>query len=53
MSEQFNVIVIDDHPLFRKGVVQLLGLDTRFVVVPKPLVALKGWCWCKRTIPTW
>ena len=33
MNESFSVVVIDDHPLFRKGVVQLLGLDPRFVVV--------------------
>jgi two-component system nitrate/nitrite response regulator NarL len=42
MSEQFNVIVIDDHPLFRKGVVQLLGLDSRFVVVGEAASGAEG-----------
>lgn len=41
MSDQFSVVVIDDHPLFRKGVVQLLGLDARFYWWAKPPAAQK------------
>ena len=42
MNEQFNVIVIDDHPLFRNGVVQLLALDPRFVVVGEAASGAEG-----------
>lgn len=33
MSSPWKIIVIDDHPLFRKGVGQLLELDARFQLV--------------------
>ena len=42
MSEQFSVVVIDDHPLFRKGVVQLLGLDARFLLVGEAASGAEG-----------
>ncbi|XZG69653.1 two-component system response regulator NarL [Chitinibacteraceae bacterium HSL-7] len=32
MSEAYRIVVVDDHPLFRKGLVQLLAIDPRFVV---------------------
>lgn len=33
MSSTIKTLVIDDHPLFRKGVIQLLGMDPEFDVV--------------------
>lgn len=33
MSERYTVMVVDDHPLLRKGMIQLLQLDDRFDVV--------------------
>jgi len=33
MSERYTVMVVDDHPLLRKGMIQLLKLDDRFDVV--------------------
>lgn len=33
MTEQIRVLVVDDHPLFRQGVVHSLGADPRLVVV--------------------
>ncbi len=33
MTDPIRVLIIDDHPLFRRGVRQLLGLEARFEVV--------------------
>lgn len=33
MAETYRVVVVDDHPLFRRGVVQLLGMNAIFEVV--------------------
>lgn len=33
MLETINVLIIDDHPLMRKGICQLLALESRFEVV--------------------
>jgi two-component system, NarL family, nitrate/nitrite response regulator NarL len=33
MTTRHTILVVDDHPLFRKGVVQLLALDPGFEVV--------------------
>lgn len=32
-NQPYRIVVIDDHPLFRKGVVQLLGMNPDFLVV--------------------
>ncbi len=32
MAETYRVVVVDDHPLFRRGVVQLLGMNPIFPV---------------------
>ena len=32
-DDRVSVLIIDDHPLFRRGVRQLLGLDPRFAVI--------------------
>jgi two-component system nitrate/nitrite response regulator NarL len=33
MTERHTILVVDDHPLFRRGVIQLLQLDPGFEVV--------------------
>ena len=33
MSEPIQLVVVDDHPLFRRGLIALLSQDERFVVV--------------------
>jgi len=33
MSEPIQLLVVDDHPLFRRGLIALLSQDERFVVV--------------------
>ncbi|MDG6895223.1 two-component system response regulator NarL [Volucribacter amazonae] len=33
MLEQKNILIIDDHPLMRRGIKQLLSLENRFQVV--------------------
>lgn len=33
VMKQYRVMIVDDHPLMRRGIKQLLGLDARFSVV--------------------
>lgn len=33
MTENHTILIVDDHPLMRRGIKQLLGLDNRFEVV--------------------
>lgn len=33
VMKQYRVMIVDDHPLMRRGIKQLLGLDARFGVV--------------------
>ena len=33
MASEHDIIVVDDHPLFRRGVIQLLKMDPSFNVV--------------------
>ena len=42
MSETTRVLVIDDHPLFRRGVSQLLGLQPGFSVVAEAASGQEG-----------
>ncbi|MDW5416618.1 two-component system response regulator NarL [Iodobacter sp. CM08] len=42
MSNGYTVVVIDDHPLFRKGVLQLLALDERFILVGEAASGAEG-----------
>ncbi|STQ91595.1 two-component system response regulator NarL [Iodobacter fluviatilis] len=42
MSDRYTVVVIDDHPLFRKGVIQLLALDSRFNIVGEAASGAEG-----------
>ncbi|WP_047396242.1 two-component system response regulator NarL [Chitinibacter sp. ZOR0017] len=42
MNEYIQVLVIDDHPLFRKGVVQLLALDSRYRVAGEAASGREG-----------
>ena len=32
-ENRYTILVVDDHPLFRKGVIQLLALEPKFEVV--------------------
>ncbi|QLI82156.1 two-component system response regulator NarL [Chitinibacter fontanus] len=41
-NDQYRIVVIDDHPLFRKGVVQLLGLNPQFTVVGEAAGGMDG-----------
>ncbi|WP_410498603.1 two-component system response regulator NarL [Chitinibacter sp. S2-10] len=41
-TDLYRIVVIDDHPLFRKGVVQLLGLNPQFVVVGEAAGGIEG-----------
>ncbi|QLG87753.1 two-component system response regulator NarL [Chitinibacter bivalviorum] len=41
-TESYRIVVIDDHPLFRKGVVQLLGLNPQFEVVGEAAGGVEG-----------
>lgn len=41
-TDQYRIVVIDDHPLFRKGVVQLLGLNPQFLVVGEAAGGVDG-----------
>jgi two-component system, NarL family, nitrate/nitrite response regulator NarP len=42
MSENTRVLVIDDHPLLRKGVCQLLELTDGFTVVGEAASGREG-----------
>ena len=42
MSEKTRVLIIDDHPLFRRGVSQLLGLADNFEVVGEAASGQEG-----------
>lgn len=33
MTSEHDILVVDDHPLFRRGVIQLLKMDPSFNVV--------------------
>lgn len=33
MSSRYSILVVDDHPLMRKGILQLLALDDEFEVI--------------------
>lgn len=39
MNERISIVVIDDHPLFRRGVVQTLAAEPDFVVVAEGATA--------------
>jgi two-component system nitrate/nitrite response regulator NarL len=41
-SALYRIVVIDDHPLFRKGVVQLLALNPQFQVVGEAAGGVEG-----------
>ena len=42
MSNTINTLIIDDHPLFRKGVIQLLGMEPDFNVIAEAASGAEG-----------
>lgn len=42
MQETIKTLIIDDHPLFRRGVIQLLGMDSTFEVVAEAASGIEG-----------
>lgn len=42
MADTIRTLIIDDHPLFRKGVIQLLGMDPEFEVVAEASSGSEG-----------
>lgn len=51
MPETTRVLVIDDHPLFRRGVSQLLGLEPAFSVVAEAASGQEGIALAKQHDP--
>lgn len=43
MASEHDIIVVDDHPLFRRGVIQLLKMDPSFNVSLKPAISKQQW----------
>lgn len=39
MTKSHTILIVDDHPLMRRGIKQLLGLDSRFDVVAERTMA--------------
>jgi two-component system nitrate/nitrite response regulator NarL len=50
-TERLSVLVIDDHPLFRKGVAQLLAMDPRFELVGEAASGEEGLAAARRLEP--
>ena len=42
MTNTIKTLIIDDHPLFRKGVIQLLGMEPEFEVVAEAASGSEG-----------
>lgn len=51
MSESTRVLIIDDHPLFRRGVSQLLGLEPGFSIVGEAASGQEGIALAKELEP--
>jgi two-component system nitrate/nitrite response regulator NarL len=51
MPDKTRVLVIDDHPLFRRGVLQLLGLEPGFSVVAEAAGGQEGLALAKQHAP--
>ena len=45
VMKQYRVMIVDDHPLMRRGIKQLLGLDARFSVVAEAGNGSRRWRW--------
>ena len=43
MTSEHDIIVVDDHPLFRRGVIQLLKMDPSFNVVAEAAILKPQW----------
>ena len=52
MSDNTTVLIIDDHPLFRRGVRQLLDLTEGFAIVGEAAAAARASSWPSSSTPT-
>lgn len=51
MTDKTRVLVIDDHPLFRRGVLQLLGLEPGFSVIAEAAGGQEGLALARQHAP--
>lgn len=51
MSNVSTVIVVDDHPLMRKGIIQLLSIDSNFVVIDEATNGIEAVSMVKKQHP--
>lgn len=42
MEKRLSIVIIDDHPLFRKGVSQLIAMDTHFALIGEAASGQEG-----------
>ena len=51
MNKVSTVIVVDDHPLMRKGITQLLNIDPNFVVIDEATNGIEAVSMVKKQHP--
>lgn len=51
MNNVSTVIVVDDHPLMRKGIIQLLNMDAHFVVIDEATNGIEAVSMAKKQRP--
>ena len=51
MNNVSTVIVVDDHPLMRKGIIQLLNMDENFVVIDEATNGIEAVSMAKKQRP--
>ena len=51
MSNLIRVMIVDDHPLMRKGIQQLLSLDPKFHVVAEATNGIEAVSYAKKVYP--
>ncbi|VTP69209.1 Nitrate/nitrite response regulator protein narL [Leclercia adecarboxylata] len=49
-QEPATILLIDDHPMLRTGVKQLISMASDITVVAKPVTANRALNWPKRSI---
>lgn len=51
MNNVSTVIVVDDHPLMRRGIIQLLDMDSNFVVIDEATNGIEAFSMVKKLQP--